>query len=232
MSKWDALENLGDRETIHLFADKFKSEAGAVKSATKAFEDLCEAQTGPIKTAIDQLDEVAKQALDKLKGVATKTSKGWIANKDVDAKIFEEARGAFKTSSDAVHKFLSGETGHMVDAVEVKAPEALSKAHGELTKATEAAAKIMNGWFGKARVEGWGQALKHNLNVFDKATREGRGLQMGGRVGGVAVGATMFGDALLRSKSDGEARGTFTRILEGATGLAMAGGSAFGGAAR
>ena len=224
--------DLTARASYPQFAQKFSAESGALAKTQVALTAAMDGQTGEVKQALDALRADAFKAGEALEKVASHTPKGFVPDQGVDAKAFEEAHGAVKKAHETLHNFLSGKTMHKVGEVEVNAPEALSAVHGKFTEAVEGAAKIMNSVTGNVRVNGWMGALKDNFNFTKGAITKDRGLAMAGRGVGVTVGATMFGDALLRSKSDGEARSTFGRILEGTTGVALAAGSALTGAAR
>ena len=218
MSFLDIVESVKNRASYPAFETKFSEQAKALQDAFQEFLK----QRGPytaVRTIGGELQEHYEGAIKTLENVK-KLSKP-------DPAALKSAQEMLNNTSAALHDFYSG-----AEVNGVKVSEELKTAYGKLGEAAEGAAKIMNGWFGKARVEGWGQALKHNLNVFDKATREGRGLQMGCRGAGALVGATMFGDALARSKSDGEARNLGLRVIEGLVGASLVAGSAFAGAAR
>lgn len=184
------------------------------------------------QAGVDFQQSINKHSAE-LKKHATFTPKGWVMNDGVDKDVFNTALKNLQDADTARHKFCSGETTHRMYDVEHTASPELQKAYKEAMDATQEVSKVMNGWLGKLQVEGWRGALKHNLNFMDAAVMENRGKVVFGRVAGVGAGVAMVADAMFRSKSgDNEARGILTRIAEGVTGLALAGGSALAGAAR
>lgn len=219
MSVWDTVESVKDRASYPAFAKKFPAQARSFEHAIQSFTKLSK-DDPKICRAVKSLNNnytAAEEAVAALTKANTPNA--------AELKAAQEALTKAKT---AFEDFFSG----VAEVEGVKASKNFQAAYKQMGEFAEVASKIMGGLGGKVRVNGWGAALKDNLNVFDTKVTEGRKGSVFGRTAGVAVGVSMVGDAVLRSKSGDEKRSVFGRVLEGATGLALAGGSALAGAAR
>ena len=186
-------------------------------------------------TIVRQLTENWNTKLGELRKCATEEGGRFILNGTTVDEIdeFRKAKGAFDAAESELLEFLGGKPykGEGMEKA-VSASPKLQKAYKDASKATKGINTLLNGWFSDLKIWGPESTLKHHLGLGEEIA-EGAKTKIGFRWGGVAVGAAMAGDAIVRGqKADGDKRSMYERMAELAAGVGIAGASAFAGAAR
>lgn len=175
------------------------------------------------------LDKALKDAEAALGKVGNQVNGKFVKAEGVAQEAFEPAFKAFNEAKTNLSSFLGGN-----EINNVKAPEALSKAYGAAEDAAKKVTGKVEGFLGMGTTQGWRKALDKNLNgmkVWDSKVTEGRKAQAFGRVAGVAAGAGLMADAVMRSQSNGEDRSGVIRLVEFLAGGGVAAGSLLAGKA-
>lgn len=194
---------------------KYADRAGEAKLATGKFLKAHDAATGDVKTAAEELYQVAKEKHDAFHGLAATTPE---ADKLAAKTAAEEAK-------ESLTSFLRGEKAHEVagnkvqltDEVGKELRDAFVEAESKATRVNKAQSSL----FGTVRTQkdGFTTALKQNGEKMKFWSKDLEGVAPrlkafahGSAVVGSVVG---MGDALIRSKnSEGEDRSALVRLAE------------------
>lgn len=215
-----SFEKFSAHETHGKLATEMNAKVGALETALKT------------DTGYQTLNAKQTEALSTLDGLATSEKGVWKAKEGTTAKQLEEAEKGLRDAKANVATYLKGDK-----VGDLQATKELKEAHTAAQKSVADVGSVMNGWTGKMRVHGMGNAAKHSwsqvkdgINVFGEA-KGPRGVAFA-RVGSVAAGGGMLVDAFARGKTrDGEDRGFVGRLTEGLAGVGLAGAGVFAGKA-
>jgi hypothetical protein len=243
MQLLDTHQALLNRASIGQFQSKFGKQSGAMDNAVealnKAIADL--AVGGSVnQEQIDKVQELQTAVTDartELEKYGELTAKGWEAQSGASSSAFERAKSAYEKASGKFENFLNGGQETLSGGGKVTVPDALKDAYRDAKKEIDASKSIMNGWFGKLRLngvnpEGFQKTFTENLGAmkfWEEGVAKGPAF---GKISLVAVGAGIGGHALCAGKDrEGEPRSVCARIIEGAVGVLLAAGGLLGGKA-
>lgn len=202
---------------------------GGMSSSLKALEAALES------------DSSDKQAINTLLGDLKKAEDALLPHVDAQTgrfngtnfQAYEEASDALRAVKVKLHDFFSGKEVEITPGTKQKASSELQTLYKTAVKGVDGVSRALNHVLADVTLRGPKATAERNLKFWDNAVTEGRKTAVFARAGGVALGAAMAGDALLRSReSDDTKRSGVTRLTELAAGLGIAGASAFAGAAR
>ena len=194
----------------------------------KAPEYKVHGKSEKVSAALDKYNEALTAATRAIQAEAEPLK----AAHEALSKVGEFKEGKWTELEGKADEFAKAQTKFAEETTKFK--EAIGK--GDALKDLHVAKKEL-GQFdkflgGKLKATGFAGTLEDNLNVFDKTTREGRGLKMAGRYVGLAGAAYLGTKAMSAEKSNGEERSGMERFLLLGAALGVAGVAALGGRAR
>lgn len=228
-------ETLKQRDSYPAFIKKFAdiklgSKQERFRSSLEAFiANTAETDGRAIGTYHELMGNVQKQHT-KMLGIADFKNGKWVLRHDDDMESFSTALGELNEAQETLTGFLRGEEVNGVEA-----PKGLTKAYKEFEEALGSAEGIMNGWFGRARVDGIGKAFDNSMKemkFWADENKEHRALGFSKCTIAAGGAAAIAHGALASKNSDGEERNGMLRLCETLAGIAAVGAAVLFGKAR
>lgn len=251
MQLLEDLKNLQARSTFGAFESRFKDQAAAAKTDVEKLRQAIAGHTSSstLQIVTSHYQKQVSEAAEKLKSLGEWRDGKWFAKTGVSKSTFDDALKVYGEVNTEFTDFLTGAKKYALNfngqTIEVEVSKELKNAFTDAQRSVGEAKGIMDGMFGRLRVngisgEGIKATAKHNFDrtkfwtkeFWKEGTHGTRGVAFA-RVGGVAAGAAMTVDALLRGKdSAGEDRSWVVRVGEGAAGLGLGAAAVLAGKAR